>query len=452
MEHHLTQPLRVERRVVEEAESRRANGGRTSIARRAVAVALSSACIAGAQVPSPTVAVTGHPPAGTIHGAPPTVDRDGDGLSDLTELGLAALRRPELAPLTTGLARRKTEPVRLLFLGSSTTYGVGASSRRARYVNQLVSNLQRSFPSGTGREAATRHISTSAEHPDGDAGVQGIVGAVGGATAATYFTEAHEWGVQVLQPTCVVHMVGSNDSIAEVPLPTYEAQVRGAIRRIDARSTRPPCHVLAHSVRRYQVSSSSWALYGEALRRIAGSRTRVTFVDLSGAFESRDAPGSDPEDLIGADGVHLTDAGHALLADLLRQALDITRGDLGTGTSPRRADTDEDGLRDGAELTGYVIAQRIMRCSRPVVMHTRARSVPYVPDTDGDSLVDGLEVRGFRLQNGSVVRTHPAVADTDMDGRSDSREALVRHTDPTWCNRPFSSSGRLPVHRRVADR
>jgi len=362
-----------------------------------------------------------------------SVDRDRDGLTDRAEVGATAVRHPALAPLTTALSRRSTRPVRLMFLGSSTTYGVGASSAEMRYVDQVIGLLQGVFPSGPGAGSPVRDLQLSVDHPDDAPGVQGSNGGVGGATAATYFSDAHAYALRVLRPVCVVHMIGSNDAVAGVPAATYQAQVEAVIRRVDSLSSRPLCHLLLQPVRRYQVSIEQWAAYREALRRIALARPRVTFVDVGGAFEEHDALGADPEDLIGSDAVHLTDAGHTLAARTVLESLALTRRGLGTGTDPRRADTDRDGIPDGREVHGYVVDQRVVPCHDKISWHIRTRSLPYERDTDGDTIGDRREAEGYRLADGRRVRTDASAADTDGDGRSDAREAVAPHGDPVVC-------------------
>lgn len=364
------------------------------------------------------------------------VDRDRDGLSDRAELGATALRRPALAPLTTALAQRSARSVRLLFLGSSTTYGVGASAPATRYVDRVVAGLQTTFPAGSGPASPVRNLQRSARHQDRSPGVQGINGGAGGTTAATYFSDAHAYTVRLLQPTCVVHLIGSNDMVEQVPATTFRARVQDTISRIDALSVRSPCHVLVQPVRRFQVGVEVWAAYGEALRRVAASHPRVSFIDAGAAFEDRDALGTDPSDLISADAVHLTDAGHELLADTMVRALALSPAGLGTGTDPRDADTDGDGLLDGREVRGYVVRQRVVSCHGPASMLLRTTSLPFVRDTDVDGIGDQRESSGYRLLDGRTVRSDPSDPDTDGDGRADGREARAPGGDPVTCRRP----------------
>ncbi|GAB3033760.1 hypothetical protein GCM10011376_30180 [Nocardioides flavus (ex Wang et al. 2016)] len=399
--------------------------------RLAPAGALVVVCGAGAQLATtPTPAV-----ASASAERSSAVDRDDDGLSDRRELGATALRHPDLGPLTTALAQRRERSVRLLFLGSSTTYGVGASAPATRYVDRVVAGLQASFPSRTA-DAPVRDLRRSTLRPDRSPGVQGVNGGVGGTTAETYFTDAHAYAVRLLQPACVVHLIGSNDTVEQVPVATFRARVAAVVRRIDSLTRRPPCHILVQPVRRYQVGVEAWAAYGEALRQVADADLRVTYVDAGAAFEAYDALGADPANLIGTDAVHLTDAGHALLATTVLDALALSRDGLSTGTDPRDADSDGDGLTDGSEVRGYVVRQRVERCAGRVVVRQRARSLPYVRDTDGDGIGDQREAAGYRLLDGRTVRTDPSEADTDRDGRTDGREARTPGGDPTTCRRP----------------
>jgi hypothetical protein len=75
-----------------------------------------------------------------------------------------------------------------------------------------------------------------------------------------------------------------------------------------------------------------------------------------------------------------------------------------SGTDMANADTDDDGLLDGAEVNKH-------------------STDPTEPDTDGDGLADGREVND--------LETNPSEADTDGDGITDGDEVNVRQTDPT---------------------
>jgi outer membrane protein OmpA-like peptidoglycan-associated protein len=72
-------------------------------------------------------------------------------------------------------------------------------------------------------------------------------------------------------------------------------------------------------------------------------------------------------------------------------------------TDPLKADTDGDGLNDGAETRTH-------------------KTDPKKADTDGDGLNDGPEVM--------THKTNPLKADTDGDGLNDGSEVSVHRTDP----------------------
>lgn len=87
--------------------------------------------------------------------------------------------------------------------------------------------------------------------------------------------------------------------------------------------------------------------------------------------------------------------------------------ELNAGTDPTVADTDGDGLNDGAELN-----------ADPATMPTN-------PDTDGDGLSDGEE---------ATLATDPTDPDSDDDGFSDGVE-VANETDPNDPNDPPAPSG-----------
>ena len=103
-------------------------------------------------------------------------------------------------------------------------------------------------------------------------------------------------------------------------------------------------------------------------------------------------------------------------------------------TEPAVADTDSDGLNDGAEVK-------------------EQGSKPRVPDTDADGLLDGAEVTlhmtevldadtdddGLKDGDEIAAGTSPFETDTDNDGESDNDEALYgsNPTDPNSTPLPF---------------
>ena len=104
----------------------------------------------------------------------------------------------------------------------------------------------------------------------------------------------------------------------------------------------------------------------------------------------------------------------------------ITKVEKEIGTDPKKADTDGDGLNDGAEVNQY-------------------KTDPLKADSDGDGLNDGAEVNQYKtdplkadtdgdgLNDGAEVnqyKTDPLKADTDRDGLNDGAEVNKHKTDP----------------------
>lgn len=77
--------------------------------------------------------------------------------------------------------------------------------------------------------------------------------------------------------------------------------------------------------------------------------------------------------------------------------------ELKYGTNLLNPDTDNDGLKDGAEVKIY-------------------STNPKLADTDGDGLDDGKEV--------NVYSTNPLSPDTDNDGLNDRQEVVILKTNP----------------------
>lgn len=110
-------------------------------------------------------------------------------------------------------------------------------------------------------------------------------------------------------------------------------------------------------------------------------------------------------------------------ADGLKDGAEVNR----YKTKPRRADTDGDALRDGAEVKRHRTNPRAANTDRDGLKDgvevTRYRTDPRRADTDRDGLTDGAEVNRYG--------TKPRVADTDGDGFKDGVEV-------TWKTDPFT--------------
>ncbi len=216
----------------------------------------------------------------------------------------------DLEPLDAALDQRRTKPVRLVFLGSSTTQGLGASDPARAYAAQVVSRLSLVKPT---YGVADSTVALGAA-PTASKGIEGFNGGQGGTWVGNYLSDAALQSIAATRPACVFHMIGSNDSVLGVSPATYESYLRANLARIDRAVDTPVCHVLVHTFRRDGVAPEVWAEFGTALDRIDASHPRAFAVDASRVFARRGVPGADPFGLLAADGVHPSDAGHALLA------------------------------------------------------------------------------------------------------------------------------------------
>ena len=224
-----------------------------------------------------------------------------------------------LAAWNNALANTDTGQANIVWLGSSSTYGVGATTPDKRYTHLATAAL------GGG---AVTHVGDSYPGRNTSPGVHGYVSAPGGANSQNYITDANRPWILWERPSLIVHMVGSNDSVDRepfmVPIDEYETSMGEQVDKLDAASPRPISHLLVHTYRRFDVTAAKWATYGEALERVADARDNVAFLDVSQVYEAADIYNGDPDDLIyDADALHPSDAGHALMAGLVAAELGV---------------------------------------------------------------------------------------------------------------------------------
>ena len=230
-----------------------------------------------------------------------------------------------LATFRAHLSRHSLAPVPIVFAGSSTTAGNGATSIANRYVNRVISNLQNRYPSG-GEESTVEARQDAAFTPITTPGVHGYNIGRGGTDASDYLTDADDTGLAALSPALIVHMVGSNDFARRRSLTTYKAEIEHRINHLSSLIATPHVHVLVQQYKRQDVTDPSpeWSAYGEVLRGISESNSEtVAYIDVSEAFDVADLSDGDPFGFLGPDNVHSTDAGHKFLAECLAIGLDI---------------------------------------------------------------------------------------------------------------------------------
>jgi len=229
-----------------------------------------------------------------------------------------------LGRFNASMASRVTSSVVIVVAGSSTPLGTGASTPGNRWVNLFANAVLTAYQGGAATAPST--LTAALASPPTGRGIHFVNAAVSGTTAANYLTATTGPQVASLNPSVVIHMVGPNDYSANRNPSTYRDDIAGRIDQIDAGSTRPVLHILIQSYQRMDVTDRTyaWSEYGDALAALAAQRPdNVAYVGMAPYFAAAGVPGSDPLGLVGDDDLHPTDAGHAMIADLMRRALDI---------------------------------------------------------------------------------------------------------------------------------
>lgn len=190
-----------------------------------------------------------------------------------------------------------TRPVRMLAVGSSTTYGMGLADLSQRWPDQLARDLRPAYVAMN------------------DA-------AVPGAFAVDYAALALP-RLLVTRPQVVLHMIGANDYWMHEPPRVFAAGLRTGLAAMDLQPVRP-IQVLVATYRdpATEEPSHPWSAYRAAMRRTAAEDPRHRlFVDLTPWFERAGVPGADPAGYLDAGGVHPSAKGQATIARLVLRAL-----------------------------------------------------------------------------------------------------------------------------------
>lgn len=165
---------------------------------------------------------------------------------------------------------------------------------------------------------------------DEASGVHTYEGARFGSVSADWTNGTHlMWqDMAAIGPHLVSFDIGANDYQAQVDISTFTANVQTAITNIRTAcaATRPSIELIAFHGRGDVASPAiPWSSYVDALRDIAAAdtggpagATGVAFLDLSSILPRPGSTGAgDGLGLIAADRVHYTDAGSAVVAELI---------------------------------------------------------------------------------------------------------------------------------------
>jgi lysophospholipase L1-like esterase len=285
---------------------------------------------------------------------------------------------PALARVQAILAQPRCSVV---FLGSSTTSGVGATSQHTRYVNRLSRMLQAAYPSsGFDDEPPVLTLTDAAASVPYRPGVSGINGGSGGTYSNSYVNSTIATQVGSLgSPIVCVHMIGANDYVLDVAPATYETNLQAAYDLLAAAAPNAQ-HVYINTYARPDEAAPAhaWALYGEAMQRVAVANDAM-FIDLNPLYV-RAGVGfglSDPYDLIDADNIHQNDSGHLFMAKAIAQALEVVFDE------PRPATV----LRDRAERANGALTATETGQAYTVLSGTWAVSNKAIVNTAGGTVL-----------------------------------------------------------------
>ena len=205
------------------------------------------------------------------------------------------------------------EPLRILAIGSSSTWGIGASSRRKTYPAQLRGILEASLK-------GTTALITN----------RGVSGEVAQTTAERLRTE-----VALEKPDVVLWQVGTNDALARVPAEDFEKTVQSTVEWLKASDIDVVLVGLQYTPK--FARDEGYFAIREVLRRVAAAQN-VLYVRRYDAmqFIARNNPAQ--PDLMSGDDLHLNDTGYQCMAEHVAHAvianLFVRRKDLPRPTEP----------------------------------------------------------------------------------------------------------------------
>ena len=201
--------------------------------------------------------------------------------------------------------------VRILAIGSSSTYGIGATSKRKTYPAQLRGILEGSLK-------GTEAIITN----------RGVSGEVAQTTADRLRTE-----VALEKPDVVLWQLGTNDALARVHPHDFEKTVTSTLEWLKANKIDVVLVGLQYTPQ--FARDDNYFVIREALRRVAAAQN-VLYVRRYDAMQFIARNNPDGGDMVTSDGLHLNDMGyqcmaehiaHAVIANLFVRKKDLPKGE-----------------------------------------------------------------------------------------------------------------------------
>ena len=200
------------------------------------------------------------------------------------------------APLNATIDRLETnQPLRILAIGSSSTWGVGATSRRKNYPSQLESMLERVLKT-VPIEVVNR----------------GVSGETAETTADRLRIEA-----ALLKPDLVLWQVGTNDAVQRVSVENFERTVKNTVAMLRKKKIDVVLVGLQYTPK-YARDDHYFAIR-ESLKRIA-AENNVLYVRRYQAMEYIHKTKANLQ-MMADDDFHLNDLGYQCMAEHITQAM-----------------------------------------------------------------------------------------------------------------------------------
>lgn len=219
---------------------------------------------------------------------------DAPPLSPQCDAPSASIASPAPLPnVTATLEARKT--IRVLAIGSSSTYGVGASSGSRNYPAQLTDILRKALK-GVEVEIINR----------------GVSGEVAKTTAERLRVE-----VALTHPDLVLWQLGTNDALARVPIEEFEDTVRSTIAWLKENKIDVVLVGLQYTAR--FARDDNYAAVRDTLKKIA-AEDNVLYVRRFDAMRYISTVRSQ-SGLVSGDDLHLNDLGYRCMAEHVAHAV-----------------------------------------------------------------------------------------------------------------------------------
>lgn len=221
-----------------------------------------------------------------------------------------------------GWERARTGPLKVMFLGSSTTDGYG-TTRNESYVTQIVSLMAKHMVGAPATAPVKQNTGTVTERTA--TGFHFLNAGVGGTTTSNYYGPTRGTLLSGWKPDLVFHMIGSNDYSQQVPLSTVKYNLRDVIMDADGKTYGRAQHVFVHSYRRLDRNDTgiTWAEYGQAIREVTEEYDHCHFLDANAWWEHLGGG----EWALQGDKIHALWTGNWLLAQAVSAGLRLDNHD-----------------------------------------------------------------------------------------------------------------------------